>query len=290
MAERWMPGVVHVPIGVNYRAGAMGAMVGMVLHHIVGSVESADTRFRTPGSGASAHFGVTFEGVVFQWVAVGDAAFHACQANYEGQVGVETESPAAGDVWAPLTWEQVASCANIARWLHAEHNMVLRVADPEDRRGVGYHSMCPGVCSAPHAWGQTGCPGAAVVAQRQTVVDLATTPPVPIPPVVARRKDRRMDPISWTAAGVEYLVWCDVAPDGRLIYRALNAVDYSWAVRRFEVPLLFLGLPILCEPGAPCPMRVRPSGDVEVITRVADGRSVIARQTPVGEWAFAVSD
>lgn len=164
-----MPGAIWKPV-VNHASGAIGPVVGMVVHHMVGSEASAYSRFNQPGSGASAHFGVTFDGTIFQYVDTNDAAYHACQANYQGQVGVENES-LPDPAWEPLTAEQVAANGRIARWLADEHGMVLRVADPDDRRGVGYHSMVPGPCG--QAWGQTGCPGEAIANQRGEIVAAA---------------------------------------------------------------------------------------------------------------------
>lgn len=163
-----MPDAIWKPISTNYSRGACGRVVGMVVHHMVGSESSAFALFDRPGSGASAHFGVCYDGTTYQYVDTADAAYHACQANYAGQIGVENESASSGDLWAALTDAQVSACARIAAWLAAEHGIELRVADPDDRRGVGYHSMVPGDCSV--AWGQTGCPGEAIVAQRGEMV------------------------------------------------------------------------------------------------------------------------
>jgi hypothetical protein len=107
--------------------------------------------------------------VIFQYVDTDDAAYHACGANYAGQVGIENESASSGDLWLPLTDEQVSACARILAWLHDEHGVELRVADINDRRGVGYHSMVPGPCTA-NDWGSTGCPGPNIVAQRDEIV------------------------------------------------------------------------------------------------------------------------
>jgi hypothetical protein len=163
-----MPGATWKPV-CNYRAGGIGPVVGMVVHHMVSDEGSAYSHFNTPGSGASAHFGVTYEGEIFQYVDTNDASYHACGANYAGQVGVENESASTGDLWQPLTDAQVSACARIAAWLHDAHGLALRVADPGDRRGVGYHSMVPGPCTA-NDWGSTGCPGDKIIAQRAEMV------------------------------------------------------------------------------------------------------------------------
>lgn len=163
-----MPGATWKPIGSNFSRGAIGKVVGMVVHHMVSDEGSAYAHFNSPGSGASAHFGVCYDGRIYQYVDTADAAYHACQANYQGQVGVENESASTGDLWQPLTDAQVSACARIASWLRDAHGIELRVADPGDRRGVGYHGMVPGPCGS--AWGQTGCPGDAIANQRAEIV------------------------------------------------------------------------------------------------------------------------
>lgn len=164
-----MPGATWKPV-CNFSRGQIGTVIGMVVHHMVSSEPAAYSHFNTPGSGASAHFGVTYAGEIFQYVDTADAAYHACQANYTGQVGVENESPSGDspDVWQPLTAQQVSANARILAWLHSAHGVELRVADPGNRRGCGYHSMVPGDCSV--AWGQTGCPGDNIINQRAEIV------------------------------------------------------------------------------------------------------------------------
>jgi len=164
-----MPGAVWKPIGSNYAPGQIGRVVGCVIHHMVSSEASAFAHFNSPGSGASAHFGVCYDGTTYQYVDTNDAAYHACGANYAGQVGIENESASSGDLWLPLTDQQVSACARILAWLHDAHGVELRVADPGNRHGVGYHSMVPGPCTA-NDWGSTGCPGPNIVAQRGEMV------------------------------------------------------------------------------------------------------------------------
>lgn len=178
-----MPGAVWRPVA-NKRVGGMAVpILGMVVHHTVGSLESAEARFNDTNTDdpASAHFGVDDDGAIIQWVDTNDAAYHACQANYTGWVGVEHRTPAEGegDVWAPLTPSQVASSGKILAWLHDTHGAPVQVTDDPSLGGVAYHSMHPGPC-ATH-WGITGCPGSAIVAQRAAIVAAASTPPQPSP-------------------------------------------------------------------------------------------------------------
>jgi N-acetylmuramoyl-L-alanine amidase len=175
-----MPGTTWRPVP-NYSGGACGPVVGMVAHHTVGSAESAYAHFANPGSGASAHFIVTYAGDIWQCVDTADAAYHACGANYAGQVGVEHESPGDGpDVWQALTDAQVSASARILAWLHDAHGVELRVADINNRHGLGYHSMVPGPCTA-NDWGSTGCPGDAIVGQRAEIVRQAQGGVAPAP-------------------------------------------------------------------------------------------------------------
>ena len=163
-----MPNAIWKPV-CNYSPGQIGHVVGCVIHHMVSDEDSAYRHFNTPGSGASAHFGVDYDGTIYQYVDTGDAAYHACGANYAGQVGIENASASTGDLWQPLTDQQVSACARILAWLADAHGVAVRVADPGDRRGVGYHSLVPGPCTA-NDWGSTGCPGDAIVAQRGEMV------------------------------------------------------------------------------------------------------------------------
>lgn len=164
-----MPGVAYRP--VTNHGGAAARPVGIVVHHAVSSLAGAEARFNDPGSQASAHFFVEYDGTVTQFVDVDVVAWHACQANYTGWVGVEHESPTTGDLFPPLTGMQVAGTGRILRWLHETYQVPLIVSDHPDASGVAYHSMNPGDC-ATH-WGVTGCPGAAIIAQRQAIVDAA---------------------------------------------------------------------------------------------------------------------
>lgn len=74
--------------GNNYYAGRDGQKVIAICDHIMaGSIESADSWFKSPGSQASAHFGVAKDGRIWQWVAEENAAW----AN--GVVNLSAASP-----------------------------------------------------------------------------------------------------------------------------------------------------------------------------------------------------
>jgi len=64
----------------------------IVLHTMVGTVASAEARFRNPAQQASAHYGVGLDGSLVQWVDEKDAAWHAgdYQVNLDS-IGIEHE-------------------------------------------------------------------------------------------------------------------------------------------------------------------------------------------------------
>lgn len=182
-----MPGVEWHP-SPNRSPGAIGWQRGIVFHHIVGSIENAESRFLSPSGGASAHWGVGYDGRIVQWVDTNDASWHACSANRTGWLSIEHQSPSSGDLWVGLTDEQIAADARILRWCNETHGTPMRVAASWQDTGLSYHSANPGPCST--NWGQTGCPGDAIIADRQRVVDLALGGDTPHPPFV--RKARPM--------------------------------------------------------------------------------------------------
>lgn len=156
----------------NYAPGGNRRVIGMVVHHMDGSWQSAEGRFKTPGAQASACFGVRFDGSIIQWVDTGDFDYHACMAQWRGFVGVENESNP-NTVDAPLTDQQVDANARIARFLGIE----LKVCDGMFSGGVSWHRQFPGVCS--QAWGQTDCPGDGIEAQISHIVAVAQGQPDP---------------------------------------------------------------------------------------------------------------
>lgn len=165
----------------NYSYRRIGAHRGVVFHHIVGSIAAAESRFLSSSGGASAHFGIGYDGRIVQWVDTDDAAWHACQANYNGWIGFEHESPPAPPYDIPLTPGQIQADARLMVWLHSVHpGIPIKVAGGPWDSGISYHSANPGTCST--AWGQTGCPGVPIINDRQKVVDLALGgTPVPTP-------------------------------------------------------------------------------------------------------------
>jgi hypothetical protein len=157
----------------NYAPGNR-IVVGMTVHHMDGSWQSAEGRFTSYGAGASACFGVRYDGSIIQWVDTSDFDYHACQAQWEGYVGVENESDP-NNVDAPLTDAQVAANARIGNWL----GIPAIVIQNRGEHGVGYHRLFGGECSG--AWGQTDCPGSGIANESVPAIVQAMKGADPVP-------------------------------------------------------------------------------------------------------------
>lgn len=148
-----MPGAQWRPIPQsNYSPGRSHPIIGVTVHHVDGSLASADGWFHNPRAGTSSHFGIGYDGTIYQWVDTDDVAYHACQANWTGWIGIENES-ATNNVDGPPTDAQIAAMGRIIAWL----GIPAVPATSPSSGGVGYHRQFGGDCSV--AWGQTSCPG-----------------------------------------------------------------------------------------------------------------------------------
>lgn len=78
--------MIQVP-SPNYTAGRTQAISKVIIHWIVGNLASADSQFKNPASGVSAHYGVE-DGTIHQYVAENNTAWHAKQAN-PFSIGIE---------------------------------------------------------------------------------------------------------------------------------------------------------------------------------------------------------
>lgn len=162
----------------------------VILHTVVGH-GSPYSGFDRPGNGKESHLWVSMDGAWEQYVSLSRSADANYRANLRpdgtAAISVETEDlgPAtvAETAWTPV---QVAELAKFLAWCNdpeglpaawmALHGTVLhpiplvRCATP-DSPGVGYHTMF----GAPSAWTPVAksCPGAARIAQFDTVLDLA---------------------------------------------------------------------------------------------------------------------
>lgn len=149
---------------------------GLVLHVIVGSLSSADESFHKASFKASAHFGVSKDGHIVQWVDTADEAWAQAAGNPDWY-SVETE----GVDTEPLTPAQVVAVARLLLWLRSLDHFPLQVTDDVNGQGLTSH-RCGG-----KAWGGHSCPGDQRHAQRADIVALAKQleqPARPAGPVV----------------------------------------------------------------------------------------------------------
>lgn len=163
--------------GINNGGTRQHPIIGMTVHHMDGYWQGAESRFRDPSSGASACFGIRFDGSIIQWLDTDLVDYHACMAQWEGWFGVENESdPNLSD--APPTDAQIASMGRLAAWA----GVPLVPATSRASGGIGYHRQFGGVCS--QAWGQTACPGQGFIDSILAICQGGgnPTPPPPPPP------------------------------------------------------------------------------------------------------------
>ena len=170
-------------------------------HTMVGSLAGTDNYFRTSAAGTNSHFGVGFDGTIYQWV---DTAYRS-GANYDGNyhiVSVETADIGPGfPAWntndgsqvPAWTDEQIDACARIAAWAHDVHGIPLALIPDSKvgRRGVAYHRLgVPGyMVAGGEQWStkfRKACPGDRRIAQ--------------IPQVIARASGQEEDDMPYTEA------------------------------------------------------------------------------------------
>jgi hypothetical protein len=156
---------------------------GIVLHTMVGSLTGTDSMFKQDGySGTESHFGVGFDGTIYQWVDTARTA----DANLEGTprlLSIETADTGPGfpewdgsDVpaWLPA---QLDAIARIVAWAAETHDFPLtRMPDSlPSRRGVGYHRLGvdPYRVEGGEKWSSSygkACPGDRRIAQVDEVI------------------------------------------------------------------------------------------------------------------------
>jgi N-acetyl-anhydromuramyl-L-alanine amidase AmpD len=166
-----MPGAIWRPVP-NCTKGGQDSVVGVVLHIMEGTLIGSDAWFRNPASQASAHFGVSKAGVIYQWVDTKDRAWAQSGGNHTW-LSIEHE----GHEGDALTPPQLAATARIVAWTHAEHGVPLVISNSTGTRGIGWHGM------GGAAWGgHYDCPGEPIKAQRTAIIAAAGGHPVTATP------------------------------------------------------------------------------------------------------------
>ena len=151
----------------NGQLGVTGAMQGVLMHTMVGTLTGTIASFNDPHRQASAHFGIGFDGRIHQFGPLGKGweAWHAMAANLTWY-GIEHED--GGDQHKPLTDAQITASAQVVELLSRFAGFPLQVTDDVHGRGYGTHVM------GGAAWGGHTCPGPGPRAgQRKAIIDLA---------------------------------------------------------------------------------------------------------------------
>ncbi len=147
-----------------------GAMQGVLMHTMVGSLPGTIASFNDPNRQASAQFGIDESGKIHQFGPIGKGwiAWHAVAAN-RTWYGIEHAD--AGNPNNPLTAAQITSSAQLVECLSAFAGFPLWVTDRMAGRGYGCHF------TGGQAWGGHTCPDLPPrhvrSAQRSDVIALA---------------------------------------------------------------------------------------------------------------------
>lgn len=197
-----MSGADWRPTPVNYTAGGMLEVRGVVVHIMAGTLPGTESWFRNPDARASSHFGTGKDGQLRQWVDTRDRAWAQADGN-RYWLSVENEGQG-GDA---LTDAQLDRNAEVLAWAHRLYSVPLQVASGTNGKGLGWHAM------GGSDWGgHTSCPGTKIVAQ--------------LPEIVRRAKDiigQEDDPM----AGYSKRDIADAAWDEDMIPAPKFAPDYA---------------------------------------------------------------
>lgn len=127
----------------NYSRGRQGKAITLIVDHWfgMGTLASADSRFKNPNSGASAHFGIDRNGRVIQWVALEDTAHHAGNWN-ANLISIGIEHDANPDL--PPTDALYAASAKLHAHLSKQYNLPLVVGSTVRPHKDFMATQCPG--------------------------------------------------------------------------------------------------------------------------------------------------
>jgi len=152
-----------LPPGVNHNSGGNEPKL-FIVHIMVGYMGGTDTIFRNPHTQASAHFGVSRSGKVWQWVRTEDIAWHAFAAN-DHSIGVEH----AGFPWEKLTDAQVEASGELMAWVNSVYPAVDLWRNVNlNGSGIGYHEQHPEWNEDAHS-----CPGKLIESQIGDILSVA---------------------------------------------------------------------------------------------------------------------
>ena len=203
------------------RAGVMGTVDGVLLHTMVGTLESCIETFNSPSAQGSAHIGISQKGRIHQFVPFGKGyeTFHAFDANAT-RYGIETEDN--GHPHTPITDAGLWAWGQCFEALSSYAGFPCQVTDRCNGRGLAYHRMC-------QAWNLShhSCPGASYtdmvrVNQRAEIVRRAR-----LIRSAATRPPRTPGHVAYAAHG-DYLQWGDGGTRIPFWYQQTDAEHAAW--------------------------------------------------------------
>ena len=128
----------------NYTRGRNGVQINLVVIHIMeGHMEGTFAHFNNPLSNVSAHYGVSFEGSIDQYVLEADTAWHTGSSFYDNQrsIGIEHEGFVDGKHWEPA---QLAASAELTAGILMRYNLTTAaIVGHRDLKPLSGHT-CPG--------------------------------------------------------------------------------------------------------------------------------------------------
>jgi hypothetical protein len=128
-----------------------GAMMGAVMHTMVGNLPGTVDVFNKPSFAASAHFGIAQDGSVWQFGPIGHGWIAWAQmAGNEAWYSIEHADD--GNPANPLTEAQIIASAQILECLSAFAGFPLQESSSPAVQGYGVHYM------GGSAWGGHSCP------------------------------------------------------------------------------------------------------------------------------------
>jgi len=128
--------------GSNFMPGRDGNPISVIVDHwMAGTFIAADAHFRNPAAKVSAHYGITRDGQIKQWVADGDTAYHA--GNWTANlisIGIEHEASPT----MPPTPEVYAASARLHAYLSEKHGIPLELGETVKPHNSIVPTACPG--------------------------------------------------------------------------------------------------------------------------------------------------
>lgn len=181
---------------VGNHGGPMAENIGLLLHHAVANGSLHDW-FNNVNSQVSAHFWVSQDGVIEQYVDTDVIAWHAMQMN-PSYCGVETEGCAEPPYAEPMSDKMVDALARLYAEGHKRHGWENRLANADGQYGFGYHRM--GVA--------TGCPCEERLQMRPVILQKAFGQPTTNPPKVEPKPPGKVPPLHVDYFGMTHHPTC----------------------------------------------------------------------------------